>query len=370
MNLLEKIYDGIERGHLWLSATCLRTATRLWHWQGRRKLTIRFAVGFAGLTCLSLWCAHQTGGAYVAARGFDGSLVRYLERAGHLAMGERISLACGIAAALCALATLASAIRRPFFFRIMQLAWAAFAATAVYAFFWIMNVGPTLVAADHKAFDSSMRNELWMGVLFWSLAVAVWAVALLLALIQKRVRSAYGLSTEPVAKDFGPRAVEGLKTTKGDRRWKSSLYYALTIFVFLLFGPYLLFMWGWEDPYTLPKGGGEQAVEVVTVKKKPKKKPKKLTVNPWSPYILERMNIDEVETVKELEEETRDTYVAQNSAKSGRKGGKGKGRNQQNCQKSPKGTFLFHLLLLSVKLKQLCKSLRYKDSQTRPLLIF
>ena len=91
----------------------------------------------------------------------------------------------------------------------------------------------------------------------------------------------------------------------------------------VLFLPYLFSLWGWEKPYTLPKGGGEQVFEVVKVKReKPKKKPKKMTVNPWSPYILERMDIDDVVTLKELEQETMDTYVAQQNAS---KGGKGKG---------------------------------------------
>ena len=127
---------------------------------------------------------------------------------------------------------------------------------------------------------------------------------------------------EPRTRDAGERVVAAAKTTVGDRRWKSSLYYAFTIFFLVIFGPYLVFMWGWEEPYGLPKGGGAQVFEQVKVKKIKRKKPKKLTVNPWSPYILERMDIDDVVTLKELEEETKDTYAAQNSSQ---KGGKGKG---------------------------------------------
>jgi len=323
MKYLDTILNGIESGHRGLSSFCLKNVTRFWNWQGRRSLSLRYAVGFATLAIVSLWCARQVSGAYVASCEFDEALVRYLDRAGHLAGGVRLGWACFGAACLSGLAVLFSVCRKSFVFRLMQAAWAAFAATSFTAMVWLMKVGPILNAADHKAFDAGQRNELWTSILFAALCVTVWACALLLSLILKSTRGAYGLTAEPLTKNAGERALAGLKTTTGDRRWKSSVYYALTIFFFVLFGPYLMFMWGWEEPYGLPKGGGEQNFEQVKVKKvQKKKKPKKLTVNPWSPYILERMNIDDVVTLKELEEETRDTYAAQNAAQ---KGGKGKG---------------------------------------------
>lgn len=322
MKHVETILNAIEWCHRRLSRAALRAVEAVWFRRNRISPALRLAIGFFPLALLAVWCAHLVSGGYVGQCEFDESFKRYLERAGHIGYGARLAHACMGSAVLSILAMIAAFIRRPISFRVMQAAWAAFAVVSSLSLLWLMRVGPILVAADHKAFNSGMRNELWVGVLFWALIVALWAAALLVALLQRSLRRAYALVSEPLTRDAGERAVEAVKTTVGDRRWKSSVYYALTAFFFILFGPYLAFMWGWEEPYGLPQGGGQQVFEQVKVKKIKKKKPKKLTVNPWSPYILERIDIDDVVTLRELEEETRDTYAAQNSVQ---KGGKGKG---------------------------------------------
>lgn len=322
MKYVEIVLNAIERFHHRLSRAALRVVEAVWFKFSRVPLSLRLAIGFFPLAILAVWCAHLVSGGYVAQCEFDESFVRYLERAGHLEAGSRLALACIGAAVLSVLAMLAALLKRAFSFRVMQAAWAAFAVASSLSVLWLMQIGPILVSADHKAFSSGMRNELWTGILFWSFIVILWTLALLLALLQRSLRRAYCLNSEPITRDAGEKALDAMKTTVGDRRWKSSIYYALTAFFFILFGPYLAFMWGWEEPYGLPQGGGQQVFEQVKVKKIKKKRPKKLTVNPWSPYILERMDIDDVVTLKELEEETRDTYAAQNSVN---KGGRGKG---------------------------------------------
>ena len=321
MKYLEKALDWIERGHLWLAPRLVRLFSILWRLQARVPTAVKFAVGYLGLAGILVWCGHLVSGGYVAQKEFDETFVRYLEKAGHLAGGVRLCWACYGAAVLCGLAAAASFVRRKVAFRVMEAAMAAYLALSFLAFMWIMKVGPILLAADNKAFTNVSRNEYWTGILFWALMTLPWAGLLFLAVVQRGLRRRYGLAS---TFDWGERTLVSLKTGGSDRRWRSSLYYALTIFFFLIFGPYLMIMWGWEEPYTLPKGGGEQVFQEVSVQKvKKKKKPKKLTVNPWSPYILERMNIDDVVTVKELDEETKDTYVAQQKVVN--KGGKGKG---------------------------------------------
>ena len=324
MHYLELVLDAIERGHKWLSAKTLGGVSRAWAYFSARPLTLRFALGFVVASLIAFWCGYETDLHYVHQIGIaeDEALMRYLERAGHLAGGHRLGMTCLGVGVLCVFAAGAAFLKKSFAFRLMQAAWAAFAVTGTLAFFWMMKVGTILNSADHKAFESATRNDHWTGLFFWGLLAAVFALALLLSLVLKSTRAKYMLVSAPLVKDAGEKAFEGLKTTTGDRRWKSSIYYTLTIFFFVMFGGYLMFGWGWED-YGLPAGGGEQAVEqAVKVKKIKKKKQKKLTVNPWSPYILERMSIDDVKTMEELEEQTRDTYVADNGK---RKGGKGKG---------------------------------------------
>lgn len=322
MKYFEIVLNSIEKFHKWLSRRMLGAVEFLWCAQAKLSLSLRLVIAFFPLVIVALWCAYLVSGAYAQQREFDESFLRYLEIAGHTHSGVRLSWICALSAVLSWVAMILATMRKAFAFRIMQAAWAFFVASSTLSLVWLMKVGPILLAADHKAFPSSMRNEQWTGLLFWALLIALWVLALLIALLQRSLRRAYNLYSEPVTRDAGEKALEAMKTTVGDRRWKSSLYYALTAFFFILFGPYLIFMWGWEEPYGLPKGGGQQVFEQVKVKKIKKKKPKKLTVNPWSPYILERIDIDDVVTLKELEEETKDTYAAQNSAQ---KGGKGKG---------------------------------------------
>ena len=321
MKLLETVLCAVERVHCLLARWLSRFFSALWRLQSRIPTPLKFAVGFTGLALVLLWAGHLVSGGYVAQREWDEAFVRYLENAGHIAGGDRLHWACLAGAALCVLASVSAFVRCRFAFRVMEAAMAAYAALSFLAFVWIMKCGPLLNAADSKAFSTDERNGLWVGVIFWSLMTLPWAGLLLLALVQRSIRVRYGFKS-PSA--WGEGILNSIRTGGADRRWRSSIYYALTIFFVLLFGPYLMFLWGWEEPYSLPKGGGEQVFQEVVVKKvQKKKKPKKLTVNPWSPYILERMNIDDVVTLQELEQETRDTYVAQQKVVN--KGGKGKG---------------------------------------------
>lgn len=321
MKYWELALNGIERAHLWLSRQCVRFFSALWRFQSRIPTAVKFAIGFVGLAGILVFLSFMVSGLYVRQREFDEAFLRYLENAGHLAGGLRLKWACLVAAALSLAAGALAFVRRRFAFRVMEVAFAAASVCSYLAFVWLMKCGPILMAADNKAFTNIDRNGLWTAILFYTLLILVWFGVLLLALVQRRIRLAYGF---PKAPFWGEQLLTSLKTGGKDRRWRSSIYYSLVIFFLAIFGPFLIFIWGWEAPYSLPKGGGEQVFEEVHVKKvQKKKKPKKLTVNPWSPYILERMNIDDVVTVKELDEETKDTYVAQQKVVN--KGGKGKG---------------------------------------------
>lgn len=323
MKFFEHILRSVEKVHLLLSRRLSAFFSLIWRLQSLRSLPFRLSVGFVGSALMSVWLAHLVSGGYVAMCEFDASFVRYLERAEHLSGGERLAWACVVSAILSILSAAFSFCRRRWVFRLMEISFALFAVTAALSFVWTLKVGSILNLADHKAFDAAARNEKWTGIMFWAIVSLPWIGALMLSVAHKAVSLAYGCNARPMLGGWGQRILHSLKTGGDDRRWRSSLYYALAMFFLVLFLPYMMFIWGWEEPYGLPKGGGQQVFEEVKVKKiKPKKKPKKLTVNPWSPYILERMDIDDVMTMQELEQETRDTYAAQQSVN---KGGKGKG---------------------------------------------
>jgi len=319
MDLAERSLRAVERVYALVSRVALACCSCAWRAQSRLSTPFKLAVGLCGMSLLLAGCAALVSGEYVRLCEFDAALVRALEVSGHLAGGMRLAFACAGAAGLAAFAAALLPIRRRAVFRLAQAAFALCVALEVLSFVWIVRVPAILFAADRNAFDSESRNMLWTAAIAVAVPALAWTALLFLGLVQKSVRGRYSFAAVP----WGDDLLSSIRSGGRDPRWRSSVYCAVTLFLAVLFLPYLISLWGWEAPYSLPKGGGEQVFEVVKVKRqKPKKKPKKMTVNPWSPYILERMDIDDVVTLKELEQETMDTYVAQQNVA---KGGRGKG---------------------------------------------
>ena len=322
MKFFEYILNLIERWNGKLSRVLVRIFSAIWRWQSRRSVPFRFAVGFTGLSLMMTGAAFVADGGWLAWSGFDEAFQRYLENAGHLAYGSRLGLVAAGCAVLSSLAGLLCVIRIRLVFRLMQMAWAASVVSGFLIFRWTIKAADIVNLADNKAFDAGMRDNLWTSSFFVGFFASFWPLVLLVALLSVAARRRYGLLKEPFGRDVGGEIITSVKTGGGDRRWRSSIYWAISLFLAVLFLPYLLFMWGWEEPYGLPQGGGQEVQQVVKIKKQKKKKQKKLTINPFSPYILERMNIDDVKTLEELDNESRDTYVATANAQGG---GKGKG---------------------------------------------
>ena len=322
MEYFEKLLNLIERWNAKLSSGLVKFFTVLWRWQSRRSVPLRFAIGFTGLSLLMTGCAFLADGYWVRWAGLDEVMTRYLENAGHLVYGTRLAWASASAAVLCVLAALLAIIKKPFVF---QLAWAAAFSLGFAVFRWTIAAADILNVADHKAFDTVMRDNLWAGSFFFGFFASLWPLFLLVALLSVAARRIYGVSKMPIGgRDVGGDLIVSAKTGGKDPRWRSSVYWAIMLFLALLLLPYLMFMWGWEEPYGLPQGSGEMQQQVVVKKMKKQKKQKKLTINPFSPYILERMNIDDVKILVELENESRDTYQATATSGLG-KGGKGNG---------------------------------------------
>ena len=322
MRFLSQASDLVARAFAAFSSAVGRAVACLWRLQSRLSVPFRFAVGFSIMSLAMTGCAFLLDGAWIAWAGFDEPSVRYLETAGHLATAGRLAWASVGCAAFCALAALLSVVRVAFVFRILQAAWAAAFAVGFVVFRWTVRAADIVNLADPKGFDAAMRDNLWTASFLAGFVALLVALTMLVALVSGAARRRYGLTRLPFGRDVGGDVIASLKSGGDDPRWRSSLYWAISIFVAALFLPYLMFCWGWEEPYGLPAGGG-QAVQqqVVKVKKIHRKKQKKLTVNPYSPYILERMNIDDVKTLAELDDESRDTYEA--TVASG--GGKGTG---------------------------------------------
>ena len=166
MKIFESLYGLFERVTSAVSRAATAVFRGCWRVQSRLSLKLRFAVGFAGLALLMTACAFLMRGHWVRWAGLDEVFQRYLETAGHLAVGGRLAWAAAGAAALCAFATLLSLLRGRLVFRLFQLAWAASFAVAFAVFRWTVTAADILNRSDHKAFDAVMRNNLWTASFF------------------------------------------------------------------------------------------------------------------------------------------------------------------------------------------------------------
>ena len=314
----------------WLHALLAQRLTQavrwLWTRQSRLSLSLRFCVAAAGLALMAAaaaWCLPHR---FAAWAGFAPEHVRLLEVGGEWAQAQRLAVWAWVVAGLALAAAGASWWRRNAAFWTLKAAWAAFALLFAGVFHWMLAAPAALNNADYRSFDKLARNEIWTGAFLAGSLAALWPLLMLAALLTVGARRWYTGAAGPRGPRLGDRLIANLRRGGNDRRLRSSTYWAVALTLAVLVGPIIMRGCGWEAPYGIVKGSGEVQVQMVKVKRVEKKKQKKLLVDPWSPYILERMNIDDIKTLEELETQTRDTYVAdQASGKLGKGGGKGGG---------------------------------------------
>ncbi len=312
--------------HAWLARWLTQAVRWLWTRQNRLSLSLRFcvaAVGLALMAAAAAWCLPHR---FAVWAGFAPEHVRLLEVGGEWAQAQRLAVWAWVVTGLALVAAGAAWWRRNAALWTLKAAWAAFALLFAGVFRWTLAAPAALNNADYRSFDKLARNEIWTSAFLAGPLAALWPLLMLAALLTVGARRWY-TGADSRGPRLGDRLIANLRRGGGDRRLRSSTYWAVGLTLVVLVGPIIMRGCGWEEPYGIVKGSGEVQVQMVKVKRTEKKqKQKKLLVDPWSPYILERMNIDDIKTLAELETQTRDTYVAdQASGKLGKGGGKGGG---------------------------------------------
>ena len=347
--LAERAWEGVVAGLTWLHAFLARTLTRaftwLWRVQGRRSLPARFSAGMvllalgsaAGALLLPLKLPLKSAfllklknawpSLYIRWTDWAESnpeAIRYLDNAGLLSSGTVIAFVALLSFLLALVAAALAWRRRGSTFWILKAAWALHAVVLFSVARWTVLVPRALAAADSRTFDDFTCKALWTYTIFTVPVALIVPVLVLVALLTVEARQFY-CGDAPATRIVSNPLIRNLKTGGEDPRFRSSLYWSLFLFVFVLVAPFLIHGCGLEN-YGIPKGTGEPEQQEVKIKPKPKKKQKKLMVDPWSPYILERINIDDAKVLDELQEMTQDTYQA-NRTKGSKlgKGGKGRG---------------------------------------------
>jgi pSer/pThr/pTyr-binding forkhead associated (FHA) protein len=291
--------------------------------QEKLPLSLRMGIGFLLLALTLAWMGWARLPGHFLRMGYSAEMLEILEKGGIVDLAKRFAGLAQLGSLFCLVAAALSFLRR----RPVHLVHKA--AVAAYLLVWlnIQNLYTRAPAflndGDYKLFSNAARNEYWIRAWFpWSFALIVPAL-LALALALRRVRAHY-CGERPSAPLTGDRIVENLRRGGRDPRMRSSSYWSTFFFAFALALPFLMGQCGWEADYGLVKGSGNPVVEMVKVKKKKEKPKKRLIVNNWSPYIFERMKIDDIKVLDQIAESSMDTYevTQQQAGKLGKGGGK------------------------------------------------
>jgi hypothetical protein len=327
---LANAWDGVCHALAWAHAALARwlggAIAWLWQRQARWPLGAKFGVAFTALGLLAIWCAWFIPGPYATWASWGPERLRLLERAGVMRDALLLRAWAWIVATACLATAFAACFRRAWVLWALKAAWAAWLLLWTGTVRWALVAPAALNNADFRMFDNVARNALWAAAFGYGLMILLIPSLVLLGLALADTRRWYAGRAD-VAPQSGDRFVASLRTGGQDPRYRSSTYWSLGIFLSALVLPLLIRGCGWDRPYGLVKGSGEPQIQVITVKRpKPKKKEKKLVVNAWSPYIFDRMKIDDVKVLSELTDLTMDTYQVQAEQRGG-KLGKGGGKS-------------------------------------------
>lgn len=310
--------------HAWLARWVGGAIAAAWRRQAKWPLSAKFPAAFVVLALVAAWCAGFIPDAYAVWASWGPERLRLLERAGVWNDALRLRVGAWAVVALCLVAAVAARVRRPWALWTLKAAWSAWMLLWLGAMRWALAAPAALNRADFRMFDKLARNALWAAAFGYGALLLLLAALVLLGLVLASTRTWYTQATE-VAPLVGDRIVDSLRTGGPDPRYRTSNYWATGLFLAALVLPILIRGCGWEAPYGLIKGSGEPEIQVVTIKRPKPKKEKKLIVNAWSPYIFERMKIDDAKVIEELLDQTTDTYQAQMEQRGG-KLGKGGGK--------------------------------------------
>ena len=315
----ERIVDGACKALSWVHIHLGRAFTwflgECWHLQAQLSLPLKLSASFLLLAALAIvlfWIVPQ---AYCQWAQWSPELLRVLELNGETADGLQARALAGVATLACLTAAAAAWVRRDFALWVLKGALALFFVAWLRVFSWTLSAPASLTSTDFRLFDGAARNSLWSVSFAVGLPLLIIPIAVLLLLLVTNTRRWF-TQCDTCAPQFGDRVLFSLKTGGDDPRFRSSLYWAVGLTLIVLFAPFLIHGCGQEDPYGLVKGDGAPSVEVVVLKRiKEPKKEKKLLVNAWSPYIFDKMKIDDTDVMKDLLKDTMDTYAIESAVK-------------------------------------------------------
>ena len=332
-DLIERLarasYWALDKTHRLVGRLLVGFGASLGHVLSPLPWSCRFAIMSAAMAVVAVYLAVFGETWLISAAELEADHVAILHKTGLMASFRGFSHVAVVVGLIQIPASLASFVRSRGALRLLKTTGSAFAAVWLFLLVYLVRIPGALYAADTKVFDEYDRNYLWIAGGWLWLPVALLAALFILCVALRSARDFYACPVvEGGPEPLGDRLARRLRAKGDDPRFTTSSYWSLFAHVFALFLlPWLLRGCGMEKAYAIPKGSGNPVVQFVKVKKiKKKKKKKRLVLNMDSPIIFYRPDLDDTEVLKEVEQETEDTYVA-TSLKTGKlgKGGGTKG---------------------------------------------
>ena len=274
------------------------------------------AIGAAGIwavfhflqTCLAIAWLYPQLGEYFAA---DVARTPIL-------LG--LAVACGISSVLVLAAFVLGLIPRGWALALMRKGYlTVYAFLAVYA--WVVLDVTGRIEDAGKDVDPVYIFS-WRLECLWPAACLGLLVGLLHVLSWRRgVINVYTRRRDP-APAAGDNILENIRTHGDDPGFRKSVLSSLAVHLLIIvIIPLLLRLQGCVDPYRIPLGSGNPAVAIAQiVRPKKEKKRKKYILSADAPIVFEAPDLDDSKLMKEIDEATNLTYVANASAAKGAMG--------------------------------------------------
>ncbi|HUT31884.1 MAG TPA: DUF4159 domain-containing protein [Planctomycetota bacterium] len=239
------------------------------------------------------------------------------------------ALVCGVGAAALAAVSLLGLARRPWALAFLRRAYlGTYVVALLYAYVvWRVTGAARVASTSPEGYaPSAMAVAGWRWEYLWPALCAVAVFAALHVTALRRVAVGVYAGAAPAGPLLGDRIVENLRTHGDDPRYRKSLLTSVLAHVAVIVVPLLLDAYGCVRNYLIPFGSGKPAVAVIqSVQRREKKKKKRFVLNPNSAIYFHVPDLDESDVLREVEEMTQLTYVADPdsvNAKMGAGGGK------------------------------------------------
>ena len=241
-------------------------------------------------------------------------------------LATALAFACGVCGTVFLIAAFLALVRRGWALRAVRLAcFAAYVLVLFYAYAVLHTTG--VIARAGAEVEGSVPDLMtvagWRWDYLWPAALALLAVVAIHVSTWRRAVVALYTGSVPPGPLLGDRIVENLRTHGPDPRYRKSIYASIATHLAVIVIPMLLQLYGCVQNYLVPFGSGQPRVAVIQVVRKKKRKKKRYVLNPNSAIYFHVPDLDESEILREVEEATELTYVADPNALFGKMGAGG-----------------------------------------------